>query len=101
MTARVPKPTLIDAIAEMLPAAIVDSVSTTDWHSATFSGIRSCIKIILPGENAAERANEFAAILPDYEFDLRRYIVADIIVTGITECSGQVTLTVEALLLDP
>ena len=101
MTARTPKPTLIDALAEMLPAAIIEQVTRTDWHSATFSGERCCIKIILPGENAAARANEFAAALPDCEFDLRRYIVADIIATDIAQRGGDVTLTVEALLLDP
>ncbi len=100
MTARTPKPTLIDALAEMLPAAIIEQVTRTDWHSATFSGVRCCIKIVLPGENAAARANEFAAALPDYEFDLRRYIVADIIAKDIAQCGGDVTLTVEALLLD-
>ena len=101
MTIKSPKPTFTDSLTEILPAATIDSVTYSDWHSATFSGLRSCVKMILRGENAFERAEAFRAILPEYEFDLRRYIVADIIAKDIIECGGDVTLTVEALLLDP
>jgi hypothetical protein len=94
------KRTLIDSLTDMLPAAHIISAKHTEWHSATFSGLRTCIDIMLPGENAAERAEAFRTHLPDQEFNLRRYMVADIAVTGMAECDGGITLSIEALLLD-
>jgi hypothetical protein len=94
------KRTLIDSLTEMLPAANVISAKHTEWHSATFSGLKTCIEMTLRGANAAERAEAFGALLPDQEFNLRRYMVADIAVTDMTECDGGIALTIEALLLD-
>ena len=99
-TAPMPKRTLIGSLIDLLPAATINSVTNSEWRSATFSGIRSCIKMTLPGENAAGRADIFRANLPAHEFNLWRYFCADILVTDITETDGGVILTVEALLLD-
>ncbi len=100
MIARMVKRTLIDSLSEMLPAANIISAKHTEWHSATFAGLKSCFDIMLPGENAAERADAFCAQLPVHEFNLRRYMVADISVTRMLECDGGIAMTIEALLLD-
>ena len=91
---------LSDALITMLPAAEVISVKESPWHSATFSGIKCHIKLQLPGRNAAGRAEQFSSELPDIEFDLRRYIVADILVADTAEQADGMLLTIEALLLD-
>jgi hypothetical protein len=88
------------ALIAMLPVAEVISAQDSPWHSATFSGIKCQIILQLPGQNAAGRAEQFSAELPDTEFDLRRYIVADISVTDTTEQADRMLLTIEALLLD-
>ncbi len=100
MTAIMAKRNLIDSLIDMLPAATIISARHGEWHSATFSGLRSHISMMLPGENAAERAEAFCAALPDHEFNLRRYIAADIIVTETVESSDGIILYIEALLLD-
>jgi hypothetical protein len=84
----------------MLPAAEVISVQDSPWQSATFSGIKCQIMLQLPGQNAAGRAEQFSAELPDAEFDLRRYMVGDILVAATTEQDEGILLTIEALLLD-
>jgi hypothetical protein len=70
------------------------------WHSATFSGERVIIILKLAGDAPAERATAFAKALPDTEFNLRRQLVADILVSEMVPFEDDVLLTVEALLLD-
>ncbi len=90
---------LAEAVLALLPGSEIDQICETDWFSATFSGVRCEMELRLSGENAADRARSFRDILPDYEFDLPRYIVADIAVSQITELGPQITLSLEALLL--
>jgi hypothetical protein len=94
------KRTLTDSLMDMLPAATIISATHTEWHSATYSGLRSLFEIILPGKNATEQAELFRACLPDHQFNLRRYMVADIAVTQALQHQDGVRLTIEALLLD-
>jgi hypothetical protein len=90
---------LADALRVLLPGSEIDQIRETDWHSATFAGVRCEIDMRLSGENAANRAREFRDRLPDHEFNLPRNIVADIAVLQITELGPQITLSLEALLL--
>jgi hypothetical protein len=93
------KQIFISALTDMLPGSSVVSVENTDWQSATFAGVRSRIILSLTGTNAPERAEAFAAQLPDTEFSTFRYLVADISVAKICEQDGMVTLVIEALLI--
>jgi hypothetical protein len=90
---------LADALLALLPGAEIDQIREVDWYSATFAGVRCEIEMRLSGENAADRAKIFREMLTDHEFDLPRYIVADIAVLHITELGSQITLSLEALLL--
>jgi hypothetical protein len=94
------KPSLAEALLELLPGSEIINSKQTEWHSATFTGLCFDIEITLPGINAAERIDSFQAMLPEYEFDLRRYVVADILVSSIARYNDRVTFHVEALLLD-
>ncbi len=100
MSAPQPKRTLTDSLMDMLPAAAITSATHTEWHSATFSGLRSRFEINIPGENAAGRAETFRACLSEHPFNLWRYFVADISVLDLSQQHDGVTLTIEALLLD-
>jgi hypothetical protein len=90
---------LAEALLALLPGTEIDEIRETDWYSATFSGVRCELDMRLTGENAADRAKVFRDMLPDFEFDLPRYIVADIAVLQITELGSQITFSLEALLL--
>ncbi len=94
------KPSLAEALLKLLPGSEIVNGKQTEWHSATFTGLCFDFEITLSGVNAAERIEYFQAMLPKYEFDLRRYVVADILVKAITRYSDGVTFRVEALLLD-
>lgn len=100
MSAPFPACGLSKALLALLPAAEIASRKQTPWHSATFSGERVTIVLKLTGDEPAERATAFAEALPDTEFNLRRQLVADIMVSEMQPSDDGVLLTVEALLLD-
>lgn len=100
MSAPLPACGLSKALLALLPAAEIASRKQTPWHSATFSGERVIIVLKLAGDDQAARAKDFAKALPDTEFNLRRQLVADILVSEMVPFEDDVLLTVEALLLD-
>lgn len=100
MSAPLPACGLSKALLALLPAAEIASRKQTPWHSAIFSGERVIIVLKLAGDAPAERATAFAKALPDTEFDLRRQLVADVLVSDMQPYEDGVLLTVEALLLD-
>lgn len=91
---------LSSALLALLPGACLRSRKATGWHSATFSGERVTVLLGLESEQRHERAAHFAQALPETEFSLRRQLVADIIVSEMSESDDTLLLTVEALLLD-
>ena len=91
---------LFRQLIEQLPGANIISSQQTEYYSATFAGVQTQIDIFLPGENAQERAADFKDSLPHAEFALSRTIVADILVSEITEHVAGCNLKIEALLLD-
>jgi hypothetical protein len=94
------KPSLSEALLKLLPEAEIIHTKQTPWHSATFNGLNLDIQLSLSGDRAEERVHALQVMLPEYEFDLRRYVVADILVNDITRYSDRVSFHVEALLLD-
>lgn len=47
------------------------------WASATFSGARHTAALLFEGEQAIAAAEHFIESLPDHEFDIAGYLVAD------------------------
>lgn len=97
-----PKPIcgLSKALLALLPGSEIESRKQTPWHSATFSGERITIILNLAGDERTASARAFAKALPDAEFELRRQLVADIMVSDIQPFEDSLLLTIEALLLD-
>ena len=93
-------PTLADAFMALLPGATIVNIFEHSWHSATFSGLRVEIQLALAGDAAYDCVHGFAEILPAHEFDLRRYLVADIFVGDIQENPDNIGCCIEALLID-
>ncbi len=97
---RAKKPDLTESVLELLPEATIICAKAKDWHSATFSGISLEISLSLAGDRAIDRLIALAENLPDHEFDLRRYIVADISLEDIQTEDDTLTCRVSALLLN-
>ncbi len=91
---------LADALLAMMPGSVTNALSRTEWHSATFAGQRLIIEMAVPETADQESITAFRNGLPTHEFELKRGIVADILVTNVAENAGLVTLTIEALVLD-
>jgi hypothetical protein len=66
------------------------------WASITFAGTRYCFAIIWADAAEPEAIENLAQTLPDHEFAIPGYFVADILVTEQSESQ----LLVEALLID-
>jgi hypothetical protein len=91
---------LADALMIMMPGSVTNALSRIEWHSATFAGQRLVIEMAVRGTADQESIIVFRNGLPMHEFELKRGIVADILVTNVAENYGLVTLTIEALVLD-
>ncbi len=87
------------ALQAMLPGAIMEQVDRTDWHSATFAGEQITMILTLPGEPAMQRVKQFAQNLPDQEFALPGWFVADIVAAHIEELADSTRIIIEALLI--
>jgi hypothetical protein len=94
------KPNLAEALSLILSVTHWHETQRTSWNSATFEGIRILYETELFGDDAMAKAKRFANILPQHDFDLRRYFVAEIHVAAITPTDSGAHLTVEALLID-
>ena len=68
------------------------------WASITFVGTRYCLAIEWGDDTKPDTLNDLAQTLPDHEFTVPDYFVADILVTE----QSELRLLVEALLIvDP
>ena len=91
---------IVRALQQLLPAATLSLIHERPWHSLTFSGVQVCISLVLPGVRHADIAARFADELPEYEFNLRGQLVADIAVLETVVSESQRRLMIDALLLD-
>lgn len=91
---------LLRALSDMLPNANVCLVSNRPWHSLTFSGTQTFIKLSLSGNDHSVMADKFARELSEQNFDLPGCLVADIAVAEQIEEENRSRLTINALLLD-
>ena len=51
------------------------------WASATFAGSRHTVTLTFAGLEAIAAAEQFIAVLPDHEFEIRGQLVADATIT--------------------
>ena len=56
-----------------------------DWASATFAGSRHAITLCFAGADAAEAGENFIVALPDHEFIIPRYLIADAQIIGVDD----------------
>ena len=73
---------LLDALLE-LTGGHGELVSHTErpWASATFAGSRHTVTLNFDGLEAITAAEQFIAVLPDHEFEIRGQLVADATIT--------------------
>ena len=74
-----------------------------DWASATFSGSRHGMAVCFTGDEAAEAGEAFIVALPDHEFLIPRYLVADAQILAVDDRQlpeRTLMVDVELLLLD-
>lgn len=85
-----------DSLRAGCPARVIDS-TWTRWASATFAGARHELSLEAP-ESAA--LDTWLNGLPEADLPLRRHLVADIVVTGVSRASGVATIAIEALTVE-
>lgn len=88
---------LLDALRKLLPGARFRIISSRDWCSITFTGQRLTI---IAEINKSKQLQIFAAGLPEQEFTLPGAIVADIFVVDMRNDRENVTLEIDALVID-
>lgn len=91
---------LTAALLALLPGAVMEQIDRDDWYSATFCGERVMIKLFFPGQDTQIQISHFTNILPDYEFNLPRWCVADILVKRCDNVHDGVMIFIEALLIE-
>ena len=71
-----------------------------DWASATFSGTRHSVTLSFNGAEAVAAGEDFIAALPEYAFDIPRWLVADATISSVDDNQlPERELVVEAELL--
>lgn len=86
---------LLHALGERLGSAPyqVESLSCRDWASATFSGTRHKLTLLIGADHSAA----FLDGIEEAEFALRGHILADIAVTGCERVGDSARVALEAL----
>jgi hypothetical protein len=102
--ARQPWGRLLKAVLELAgePAELVCHAEH-DWASATFSGTRHAITLSFSGVDGGEAGEAFIVALPDHEFVIPRWLVADARIVGVHDQQlpeRELVVEVELLLLD-
>lgn len=100
MTRPYKTPPFLRALQALLPDAQITVTSLRDWRSMTFNGQQLFLSLRLESADAPQRAEQFAALLPEHEFQIPRQMVADATVVSTREDGDVVTMMVEALVLD-
>lgn len=101
---RQPWARLLKAILDLAGAhAELISHGERDWVSATFSGSRHAITLGFAGPAATAAGEAFIMALPDCEFTIPRYLVADAQVVGVDDCQlpeRRLIVEIQLLLLE-
>jgi hypothetical protein len=91
---------LIRALNGVAPKAGFAIIASNDWCSMTFAGEQLTIKCTIDNENYLQHYSNLADILSEYEFTIAHMLVADIAVVSQKNTGDEVTLLIEALVLD-
>lgn len=87
---------LTNALLKLASPAEIPASRDRPWASVTFTGARHWVSLSV----GPARADEIAAILPEFEFDLPGHLVADIVVTGTKPDGDRTLLEIEALTVE-
>jgi hypothetical protein len=101
---RAPLRHLMRAVMELAgPSAELIHHSEKAWASATFSGARHTISLGFGGAAASEAAEHFITALPDHEFVVPGWLVADATIVSVDQRvlpSPHTLVEAELLVLD-
>jgi len=98
-----------DAGSLLLKAFIREAGGTTThrlterhiaWASATFTGARHEVTLLLTGADAAARADRLAAEIAELEFRLPGHLVADALFAGRRDTADGIEIDLEALTIE-
>jgi len=78
------------------PVRVIES-AWTRWASATFTGARHQITLEAADSPAL---GTWLQALPEADLPLRRHLVADILVAGVSRAEGVATISIEALTVE-
>jgi len=87
---------LTNALLKLATPAEIPESRDRPWASVTFTGARHWVSLSV----GPARAEEIAAMLPEFEFDLPGHLVADIVVTGTKTDGDRTILEIEALTVE-
>ena len=74
-----------------------------EWASATFSGSRHAVTLSFTGSTAAEAGEAFIVALPDHDFIIPRFLVADAQIIAVVDTQlpeRKIVVEAQLLLLD-
>jgi hypothetical protein len=92
---------LCRALTAILPGSEVLNRRERSWHSATFSGSRIMLGLMVAIGTTPDAIADFRQNLPENDFQLTKGFVADIAITGEgVSNDGRLQLEIEALVLD-
>lgn len=94
---RAPTRSLVAALSAQAPAATLILARATEWHSATFDGLRHFITLGFVDRAAAAG---FARRIEDREFTLPGVLVADLKARLPASVAGAFYVRIEALTID-
>ncbi len=77
----------------------IEPLARRDWASATFTGARHEVRIVLDGPGAEAAADRFLAGLDDHDFALRDHFVASAALADSRRAPGGVELRIELLIV--
>lgn len=88
------------AVLAKLEGASCTRAIWREWHSATFSGLRLSLDIRLTGVAAPARIRSFLQALPEADFEIPGYLVADILGCSEKPADRGVNARIDALLIE-
>ena len=90
----------LQILCQLVAEAEFSVIHERPWHSLTFSGAQLCLAAVLGGEHHVDTATRIAKLLPEFDFEMRGQLVADIAVIETISSAAQSRLMIDALLLD-
>jgi hypothetical protein len=91
---------LMRALRRLMPEAMFSVSGERPWHNNAFAGAQLCILADIAGKHHQAIAANLRQLLPEHQFELGNFLVADIAVTSCVTDDNASHLVIDALLLD-